>query len=527
MKIEMIDIKKIAPSPFGSRGFDSESLELAEDIFRHGLMQPVAVTPSRENPEEYVCVFGHRRIDAVRILFERGDWNSNGEIPAIVAPRMSDGKLGAMGYSENAARDNPAPTAVAEGIARGMRRSRDAGLNQDSMAEWMGVAPSKFKSDLRAIKLPPKARELLESARMSAHTSWEFLYLSGRRHSHDDIMEEVVDALLSTRIPSDFSAFRTSEARRAIAEVMSSKLEEDWRVLPSEVAGPSDESFRAANAEYIHRLPDVEDSSKSVYYTCAGAGSPYKSPLSPGAKVRQEAWLERVRQDPLTKSLGLERTHPISQSSESLSFLGTRGEFVESPQTLQFVQSIEKGERGPPAYFDLNGCVSMCKTGAFYNALKDGTVEFSCRNRYCFQKKMRAGRREFAKETEEDRERREKRVTVRAEELRTAFADSPEVAVSAAVAALAGDALLFGKGNPVKPCAGEFDVSEFDLDARKLSEAAELLGVSAEDGEVFGATEALANGLERLSPREALTPASILLAVAVERREDEKAAQAL
>ena len=164
----------------------------------------------------------------------------------------------------------------------------------------------------------------------------------------------------------------------------------------------------------------------------------------------------------------------------------------------------------------------MCKTGAFYNALKDGTVEFSCRNRYCFQKKMRAGRREFAAETEESRERREKRVTVRAEELRLAFADSPEVAVSAAIAALAGDALLFGKGNPVTPCDGKFDVSEFDLDAEKLSEAAELLGVSADDRAAFGAVEALANGLERLSPREALAPASILLAVAVERREDGK-----
>jgi ParB family chromosome partitioning protein len=105
----------------------SQLAQLEESIGRHGVLQPVLVTPHGD--ERYRLIAGHRRVAAAA---------SAGltEIPAIVRPVPDDTAGLDLALVENMARQDLNP--VEEAVA--FQRLVDAGLTRKGVAQALGVS---------------------------------------------------------------------------------------------------------------------------------------------------------------------------------------------------------------------------------------------------------------------------------------------------------------------------------------------------------------------------------------------------
>ena len=91
-----IEIDKIRPNPNQPRKDfdDGELLELAEDMKRNGLIQPIVVRPDAENPGMFIIVTGERRYRVAKL-------NSAARIKAVVNEDWKDDEIGYVQMSGN------------------------------------------------------------------------------------------------------------------------------------------------------------------------------------------------------------------------------------------------------------------------------------------------------------------------------------------------------------------------------------------------------------------------------------------
>ena len=108
-RVYQIDLDLIDPNPWQPRlTTDPADIEdLAQNIDELGLLQEPLLRPSGDR---YQSAFGHRRIEAVRLLVSRGKWNRKG-LPARLQ-EMSDRDMAYVALSENTKRRDISPLEV-------------------------------------------------------------------------------------------------------------------------------------------------------------------------------------------------------------------------------------------------------------------------------------------------------------------------------------------------------------------------------------------------------------------------------
>ena len=125
-----IEIDKIRPNPNQPRKDfdDGELLELAEDMKRNGLIQPIVVRPDAENPGMFIIVTGERRYRAAKL-------NSDARIRAVVNEDWKDDEIGYVQMSENLQRSDLKFWELADFIIA----HADAGEKQSEIAKKLGI----------------------------------------------------------------------------------------------------------------------------------------------------------------------------------------------------------------------------------------------------------------------------------------------------------------------------------------------------------------------------------------------------
>lgn len=154
-RIQKLLIRDVIPNPQQPRRtFDEQALdELAESIKRHGVLQPIIVSPEGKT---YVLVAGERRWRAA----ERA---GHKDIPAIVRKRKELERL-EVALIENVQRVDLSPLEQAVSIE---------GLNQQFNIEYkeiatrLGKAQSTIINIVRLLKLPPEARDALSDKKIT------------------------------------------------------------------------------------------------------------------------------------------------------------------------------------------------------------------------------------------------------------------------------------------------------------------------------------------------------------------------
>jgi len=140
-----IEIDKIRPNPNQPRKDfdDGELLELAEDMKRNGLIQPIVVRPDAENPGMFIIVTGERRYRAAKL-------NSDARIRAVVNEDWKDDEIGYVQMSENLQRSDLKFWELADFIIA----HADAGEKQSEIAKKLGVSKSRVSQYMKWKEIP-------------------------------------------------------------------------------------------------------------------------------------------------------------------------------------------------------------------------------------------------------------------------------------------------------------------------------------------------------------------------------------
>lgn len=155
----MIAIGKLVPNPLQPRRhFDDDALkDLTNSVRENGVLQPLIVRPTEDDPESFEIVAGERRWRAA----QRAQVH---ELPVVVRT-LSDEETLAIALIENIQRDELSPIEEAEAYAR---LAEDFGKTQEEVAEIVGKSRSHVANMTRLLDLPEEVRDLLSSGQLTA-----------------------------------------------------------------------------------------------------------------------------------------------------------------------------------------------------------------------------------------------------------------------------------------------------------------------------------------------------------------------
>ena len=250
------DIDIVSPDPNQPRkNFDEAALqELADDLKKNGLIQPIVVREDPDNVGKFIVVAGERRLKAAKLAGFK-------KIRSILST-YDNSQLGYVQIAENAKRDNLKFYEMAEFI---VSRS-DAGEKQADIAEKLGLSKTK----LSEFMIWKDAPELLKDAKEKFNAIRAFYDAVKLYEEHPDEISDFIEKNENIS-KSDISNFRKelteqntavessdSEIQNPSFEITSDDSEEDPTSLENDSTGDSFED--SANAS-DYESDDTEDES--------------------------------------------------------------------------------------------------------------------------------------------------------------------------------------------------------------------------------------------------------------------------
>ena len=182
----LISISDLSRNPYQPRqNFKEEKLqELANSIRKNGIIQPIAVRPSKSNLGKYEIVAGERRWLAA----QKAGLN---EIPVTILD-LSDVESLEVAIVENIQRDDLNP--IEE--ARGYKRLNDEfKYDHESISKLMSKSRSHVSNTLRLLTLPSDVISMLEEGSLSSGQARPLIGISNA----SSIAEEIVAKNYSAR----------------------------------------------------------------------------------------------------------------------------------------------------------------------------------------------------------------------------------------------------------------------------------------------------------------------------------------
>ena len=182
----MVSISDLSRNPYQPRqNFSDEKLEeLSNSIKKNGIIQPIAVRPSKSDPGRFEIVAGERRWLAA----QRAGLH---DIPVTVL-NLSDVESLEVAIVENIQRDDLNP--VEE--ARGYKRLHDEfSYDHESISKLMSKSRSHISNTLRLLTLPSDVIAMLEEGTLTSGQARPLIGISNA----SSIAEEIVSNNYSAR----------------------------------------------------------------------------------------------------------------------------------------------------------------------------------------------------------------------------------------------------------------------------------------------------------------------------------------
>lgn len=216
-RVEKIPIAKLQPNKHQPRtSFDEAALqELAASIKRHGIVQPLVVTP--ESGGSYGLVAGERRWRAAKLAGLK-------EVPAIVRERKELEQL-EIALIENVQRVDLSPLEQAVSIER---LHEQFNLGYDEIAKRLGKGTSTVNNTVRLLQLPDAARDALAAGKISEGHARAILSLKGDTERQDYLLKTIIAQSWSVRQAERFATSVKSgikESKQAHARALTETTE--------------------------------------------------------------------------------------------------------------------------------------------------------------------------------------------------------------------------------------------------------------------------------------------------------------
>lgn len=192
-RVQKLLIEEVEPNPDQPRRkFDEEALAgLAASIKRHGVLQPLIVSPKQKN--KYVIVAGERRWRAAQIAGLR-------DIPAIVKAREELEQL-EVALIENVQREDLAPLEQAVSIER---LHQQFNVTYQEIANRLGKALPTVHNIVRLLQLPKDAREALQNNHITEGHARSILALKDSPAKQTELLALIVKNHWSVRQAEQF-----------------------------------------------------------------------------------------------------------------------------------------------------------------------------------------------------------------------------------------------------------------------------------------------------------------------------------
>ncbi len=153
----------IDPNPYQPRSeMGEEGLgELTQSVKNHGILEPLLVRRSPDDPERFQLIAGERRLCAAK----NADLE---EVPAIIRD-SKDLEMMEIAIVENVQRENLNPVEEAEGYKRLMASTRESGIeiDQEKLANKVGKSRTTIANLMRLLDLPDYVQETIRSGVLS------------------------------------------------------------------------------------------------------------------------------------------------------------------------------------------------------------------------------------------------------------------------------------------------------------------------------------------------------------------------
>ncbi len=193
-RIEKIPLTKLQPGQHQPRQhFDETALqELAASIKRHGIVQPLVVTP--ESGGKYSLIAGERRWRAAKLA-------GLNAAPAIVRERKDLEQL-EIALIENVQRVDLSPLEQAVSIER---LHEQFNLSYDDVAKRLGKGGSTISNTVRLLQLPEAAQGALAKNKITEGHARAILSLKGDTKRQNYLLETIIAQSWSVRQAERFA----------------------------------------------------------------------------------------------------------------------------------------------------------------------------------------------------------------------------------------------------------------------------------------------------------------------------------
>lgn len=187
-RVEKIPVGQLQASPYQPRKhFDETALkELASSIKRHGVVQPLVITPIKDG--KYTLIAGERRWRAAVVAGLE-------TVPALIRTSKELEQL-ELALIENVQRVDLSPLEQAISIER---LHEQFSLSYETIAQRLGKATSTVNNTVRLLRLPEPAREALVQAKISEGHARAILALKGDDERQSYLLKTIISQGWSVR----------------------------------------------------------------------------------------------------------------------------------------------------------------------------------------------------------------------------------------------------------------------------------------------------------------------------------------
>lgn len=187
-RVEKIPLDQLQASPHQPRShFDQSALaELSDSIKRHGVVQPLVVTPVKDG--KYTLIAGERRWRASKLAGLQ-------TVPAIIRSSEELEQL-EVALIENVQRVDLSPLEQAVSIER---LHQQFNLSYEVIAKRLGKATSTVNNTVRLLGLPEAARDALAAGRISEGHARAILALKGDDERQSYLLATIISQGWSVR----------------------------------------------------------------------------------------------------------------------------------------------------------------------------------------------------------------------------------------------------------------------------------------------------------------------------------------
>lgn len=187
-RIEKIPVGQLQASPYQPRRhFDETALaELSSSIKRHGVVQPLVVTPAKDGI--YTLIAGERRWRAAQAAGLE-------KVPVIIRSSEELEQL-EIALIENVQRVDLSPLEQAVSIER---LHEQFSLSYDEIAKRLGKAHSTVNNTVRLLRLPAAARDALADSQISEGHARAILALKGDDSRQAYLLKTIIEQGWSVR----------------------------------------------------------------------------------------------------------------------------------------------------------------------------------------------------------------------------------------------------------------------------------------------------------------------------------------